>query len=344
MTGYMTLAGARVLGSRSTAVTSSQNASFPLYICAYAAPEQTWFVVHDETAQASVRIVRQARALIFSVLVAATFGAFFVAQKLKSGPTVISGFGVDTGKRGRSVFSPNGDGRRDRVRIGLTLTVGDRVSIVMLDSEGEVVRSLARDRVARANVRLADVYWDGRGNDGRLVPDGRYRVRVSLRNQGRAFVRPQSVWKDTVPPRPLVRSIGPQHDPGPEKLDSRNGAGVHVTFGSPALACPQVRIFRITNGVPIEVLRRTLRVGQSVWKWDGRVPRQPPSGGRAVCVYRGSASTARSMPATAGSYLVVPEWRDSAGNVGTPMPVNNRRRRGAPTKGWPERARITVTR
>ena len=50
---------------------------------------------------------------VFAVLVLATIGAFFVAQRLKNAPPVVGEIGI------RPVFSPNGDGRFDGPRVTL---------------------------------------------------------------------------------------------------------------------------------------------------------------------------------------------------------------------------------
>ena len=51
----------------------------------------------------------------FLVLLGATFAAFFVAQRLKSGPPQIRVTGLAV------LFSPNGDGREDVNRFALTM-------------------------------------------------------------------------------------------------------------------------------------------------------------------------------------------------------------------------------
>ena len=50
--------------------------------------------------------------IVFAVLVCATFGAFFVAQELKSTPPLVQDV-----TRQSPYFSPNRDGRVDRARI-----------------------------------------------------------------------------------------------------------------------------------------------------------------------------------------------------------------------------------
>ena len=288
--------------------------------------------------------MKVARLATFSLLVVATFAAFFVAQQLKNGPTVIAGFNIHTDGSGAPLFSPNGDGRRDRMRVGFSVTVDDRVTVTILDAEGEPVRTLVDDKPMTAYRRLSAVRWDGTDDDGQRVPDGRYRVRITLRNQGLSWVSPRSVLVDTTPPRPLVRSIGPQKEYGPEILPTRNGASARVTFSSPALACPQVRIFRTDGPRPIEVLRQTLRVGQTRWSWNGRLPVKRPEGGIHVCDRRDEGPVGRTEPAAAGTYVVVPEWRDAAGNIGTPMKVDGKGRPIPTAAKWPGHGGITVRR
>ena len=68
------------------------------------------------------------RAGVFAVLVIATFGAFFVAQRLKNAPPVLGQIGV------RGVFSPNGDGRYDVTRLTFSVKETDDVSVAVLDA------------------------------------------------------------------------------------------------------------------------------------------------------------------------------------------------------------------
>ncbi len=285
--------------------------------------------------------MRAARVVAFSVLVIATFSAFFVAQRLKNAPTVISKLTIETGGVG-NIFSPNGDGRRDRMRVGLNIKRADRVTVTMLNGAGDPVRTLVDDRPVAAYRRVWGAEWDGRDNAGRTVPDGRYRIRISLRDQGRSFVDPRSVLKDTDPPRPLVASIGPGKNYGPEILPRRGGAAARVRFGSPALACPQVRVFRTAPGATVEVLRQTLKVGQLRWSWNGRLPVRRPLGGQHVCDRRDEQSLGRTTAAANGTYVVVPEWRDVAGNIGTPMAVDGRGRPIPTARKWRGRGGITV--
>jgi hypothetical protein len=135
------------------------------------------------------------------------------------------------------------------------------------------------------------------------VPDGRYKMRITLRDEGRTIVPTTSVLKDTQPPRPKVLSIGPQREYGPELLPEPGGGLARVHFG-PALgrANARIHVFRTAPGRPREVRTDGLREGQKQWEWDGT-----DGAGRHV---------------SPGTYLVVPEWRDAAGNIGTGVPLD----------------------
>jgi hypothetical protein len=262
----------------------------------------------------------RAAAVAFAVLVAGTFAAFFVAQRIKRAPPVIQDLQFATGGAGR-IFSPNGDGRRDRLEIALRLKRADRVTVSVVDEAGERVRTLVEDRRVAAGEPVAPgaLRWDGRDDRGRMARDGRYRLKLTLRDQGRSVVSRRSVAKDTVPPRPRVTAIGPQRPRLPELLPEPGGAVVHL---SGALAAARIRVFRTAPGRPQEVRAEPLPAGATTWRWSGR--------------------DGDGQPVPPGTYLVVPEWRDAAGNTGTGVPLD---RRGLPVLGHgtlPGRGGVTV--
>jgi len=120
--------------------------------------------------------------VVFGVLVVCTFAAFFVAQQLKSSPSVVQAFKVKY-----PVVSPNGDGRLDRQRVTFRLKRGDTVDVAIVDDQGDEVRELVSGRRLDAYRQLLpSLAWDGLDDDGRPVPDGAYRARVTLRGEGRS--------------------------------------------------------------------------------------------------------------------------------------------------------------
>ncbi|HEV2062245.1 MAG TPA: FlgD immunoglobulin-like domain containing protein, partial [Solirubrobacteraceae bacterium] len=116
-------------------------------------------------------------AAVFAALVAATFAAFLVAQRLKSTPSVVQRV------MGATVFSPNQDSRFDRMRMSFALTEDDDVRAAVVDADGEAVATLAEDLHCEA-WQQCRVSWDGITDDGGRAPDGRYRLRLTLERQG----------------------------------------------------------------------------------------------------------------------------------------------------------------
>lgn len=251
--------------------------------------------------------------IVFALLVVATFGAFFVAQELKSTPPLVQDV-----TRQSPYFSPNRDGRFDRARISFRLKRTDDVTATVIDAEGDPVRRLVDDRRLRAKQRLR-LIWDGTNGADRIAPDGTYRIRVNLRRQGRAIVIPRNINKDTAPPKVLVRSIGPVDKPGAELLPTDSGEPARVSFQAPGRR-KEVVVLR-TDVRPLRpVFDKPVRLADDAtsWEWDGT------QDGRRVA---------------AGTYLVVVSARDRAGNIGNSVDLPLRLEYGRPLPG---RGGITV--
>jgi flagellar hook assembly protein FlgD len=247
--------------------------------------------------------------VVFAALVLATFGAFFAAQRLKSEPPVVQNL------MGRSFFSPNGDGRYDVVWLSFRIKRPDDVGVTIVDERGDAVRTLRPVRRMRPQVQLT-LRWDGRDDEGRRARDGRYRMRIVLRREGRAVTVPRSVRLDTRPPPPKVLRIGPQPGRGPELLPNPGGEPARIRLFAPGRRA-RAEVWR-TDGRPRFVTRLPLtdREPRGVYRtaWDGTV------GGR---------------PVPAGTYAVVVRARDQAGNEGRSFPRPRGRR-------LPGRGGITV--
>ena len=253
---------------------------------------------------------------VFAALVAATFGAFFVAQRLKNEPTIIQNF------YRTPVFSPNGDGRLDRAKLTFLLKQADRVDVDLIGPSGDSVRGLARGRQLEP-YRAVDLKWDGTDDSGRPVPDGIYRARLTLRREGRSIVVPKSVRKDTRPPRPRVLSIGPETAEASELLPTASGQPARIGFDAPGRV-KRVTIWRTDGAEPQRVTSSNatpLAEDATSWSWNGEVD------GRRV---------------RPGTYLAVAESRDEAGNVGFSVPMRDGRPRIVYGRKLPGRAGITV--
>ena len=136
---------------------------------------------------------RLAPAVLVAALLVATSAAFVVTEKLKLTRNPIVGPRVD------KIFSPTCDCATDSATIAFRLRSPDRVSLQIIDADGDLVRELARDRPqGRGPVSYT---WDGRDGDGRVVDEGTYRPRVHLDRQRRTIVMPNPIRVDVTPPR-----------------------------------------------------------------------------------------------------------------------------------------------
>jgi hypothetical protein len=245
--------------------------------------------------------------VVFAVLVAATFGAFFLAQRLKNSPSVVQRF------RLTPVFSPNRDGRLDRMTVTFRLKQSDDVTVAVVDAKGDVVRELAG---AASIPRYTPVRfkWDGRTDGGAPAPDGLYRIRLSLKHQGRSVIVPRKTRLDITPPRPLVVSVGPESATGPELLPRADGKPAEIHLSAPGRRL-KVSIYKMAPGRPHKVIDALpgVRDGATTATWDGTVDGR---GGR---------------PVSAGTYLAGVEVRDQAGNIGRSPQLG---RDGLPPSGY----------
>lgn len=251
----------------------------------------------------------------FVALVAATIAAFFVAQDLKTGPSVIQTIRV------YPFFSPNGDGRFDGARVNFKLRETDDVVVEVVDEDGDRVVKILDERVVRYTE--TQVRWRGGDGEGGRAPDGRYRYRITLRGQGRSLVVPRSFRLDTTPPRPRILGIGPTRDPRPqpELFPNAEGEPIRVSFEASGRQ-PRILLFKTGPGrLRPAMAPVALPEDAASWEWDGR------ANGRRV---------------SPGTYLAVVEVRDQAGNIGTSVPL---RRDGLPltTYGLPLQGRGGIT-
>ena len=226
--------------------------------------------------------------VVFLALVAATLGAFFVAQRLKGSPPVVQ-------LQGQRWLSPNGDGRKDRSELTLRARESDVLTADLIDASGTPVRRLVTERAIGPS-RPVRVRWDGRTDDGTLAADGPYRVRASLVRQGRSVVNPKLITLDTTPPHPRVVRISPDQVVGPQAPEM----AIRVS-GISRRSATRFRVIRTDAGAPRLVAKGRRAPGLRRWIWNGR------SGGR---------------PVPPGVYVVQVRVRDRAGNVGsTPVRV-----------------------
>jgi hypothetical protein len=237
---------------------------------------------------------------VFVLLVGATFAAFFAAQRIKGEPAVAQVVSL------ARVFSPNGDGRKEVNRFEVELRERSEISVDVVDSAGESVRRL-RESATVSPSRPLRLEWDGRTDDGDRVPDGRYRVRVTLRREGRSVIVPRTTLVDTRAPRPRVKRITPGPIVGPEAVP------VQIEVGSVSRRLiKRGRVYRTDDGAPRVVAELGPVTDSRTLVWDGRT---------------------EDGPAPPGNYLVEVTARDRAANLGTApreIPPPTRQIRGRP--------------
>ena len=240
---------------------------------------------------------------MFALLAVASVGAFFITTRLKRSTPVVQK--LDFGR----YLSPNGDGRRDAVRIRFRIKREDEVTVAIVDTDGDEVRVLARDRLLRAGPH--SFRWTGRLAGGIPAPDGEYRVRVALRRQARSITSPRKLFIDTVAPTPRVRFVSPDSI-SPDGAGGSNRA--RVVFDGPTRVPPQLLVYRTDHDPPRLVARRSGRSGSHELSWDGL-----------------TGARGRERPAPSGDYVMVVRTQDAAGNVGpVALPPVRGRLRGHP--------------
>jgi hypothetical protein len=226
---------------------------------------------------------------VFALLVVATIAAFFVTQQLKSEDALVLRFAAQPRQ-----FSPNGDGTRDRTEIGFDLSRPATVSFYVLDGEGTEIRRLVDDRALAGDTKHR-FGWDGRDDDGAMVPDGLYRMRVVQRSEGRVINSSKRVRVDRRAPQvKLLEAV-----PGvitPRRPGER--VNVVVRYQGPSNSAPEFRVFRTDEGGEPRVVRRFRGNEDRRGIWHGEV----------------SAGPERTEPAPDGDYAFTVTVRDRAGN------------------------------
>jgi hypothetical protein len=128
-------------------------------------------------------------------LLTATAAAFAVTERLKLEDSPIQNTRID------KFFSPVCTACRPEARqvaIAFRLREEDDLSLDIVDSGGNVVRDdLASGHFIPRALRFA---WDGLDDEGRVVSDGLYRVRVMLEGEERTLEFPNEIHVDATAP------------------------------------------------------------------------------------------------------------------------------------------------
>jgi hypothetical protein len=222
--------------------------------------------------------VRSVAATLFTlVLLGATAAAFAYTERLKLQRAPI------TAPRFDRKFSPTCACSTSTARLTLRFRKRDAVDVGIVDPEGEVVRTLVTGQAVRGDVSFR---WDGRDDDGGIVPDGRYRLRLHLDGSGRTFVLPNPIVVDTQPPAAELlavtrRAISPDGD------GRKDALGVAYRSDEAGVAELLVDDRPVTRG-------HVRAAGKGAVAWDGQ---------------------RRGQAVPAGMYRLSLQVRDLAGNL-----------------------------
>jgi hypothetical protein len=188
-------------------------------------------------------------ALLFALLGATTV-AFVVTEGLKLEPSPVTKVVIEP-----RIFSPSCECDTDFTLIAFRLRKADRLTLAIVGKGNDLVRTLVGP-VERKKGRVT-ANWDGRGEEGSVVPDGVYRARLHLRH--RTILMPPRIRVDTTPPIVKLRHIGPR------VLTPGKPLKVRYKLNEPA------RVYVFLNGQRV-VLGRSLRL---VWKVEWQAHERP---------------------------------------------------------------------
>lgn len=156
-------------------------------------------------------MARLAPTILVLALLAATAASFAVSERLKLETVPVGDVHIR-----HKIFSPVCGCLSDHVQIEFRLRRSDHVTVTILGFDRRHVRTLAAHEAHRPGKLAFD--WNGRDDDGALVPDGAYRIRLDLATHGRIINMPNLVHIDTVKPvvtvtgRPRPATISPDGD------------------------------------------------------------------------------------------------------------------------------------
>jgi hypothetical protein len=186
---------------------------------------------------------RLAPTILVAALLVATATAFAVTEHLKLEDSPV------LGTRFPPVFSP----RLVEERIGFRLRREEDIQLDIADSKGTIVKHGVGSGVfGQAYHQFA---WDGRDDSGRIVPDGIYRVELTLKDEDRTIEFPSTITVDSTPP--AIQDVKIRHGVFSPDGDGRaDRVDVRYRLGEPAWAILYVdgkRVGRSGRRKPIGV-------------------------------------------------------------------------------------------
>jgi FlgD Ig-like domain len=202
-------------------------------------------------------------------LLVGSAAAFTRSERLKLAPSPLG-----KPKFGQHL-SPTCDCPQATSRLSFLLRRPERLDVSVVDSDGGHVATLMDSEEVRAGRIVFS--WDGRDDDGQVVPDGLYRVKVRLEHDRRTILIPKTVLVDTKPPRLRVL----------EAVTTNEGALVRYRTNE------AVRVRVVSNGERIATRRRS-RPGAGRITWT--TTDVPPLGEFTLVAVDRVGNRTKSMP------------------------------------------------
>ncbi len=198
-------------------------------------------------------------------------------------------------------FSPNGDGERDVSKISFSIKVADDATVDVVNLDGDRVRRLADGVRDGALPAAAAGRGTARATTARVVPDGQYRLRVALRDEGRSAIVQKTMTVDTK---------APQLD----RLHRRAVLDATIPRGS-RTSSPRATARSTSTSVASRASRRSSTSSAPTRPASRSGSRRSSARGRFKRADAGTASSTASRSSPAPTSIQA-EVRDTAGNVG----------------------------
>jgi hypothetical protein len=205
---------------------------------------------------------RVAVTVLVLALLGGTAAAFTVTEALKLERSPL------TAPRLADVLAPTCACRTQVAKLSFLLRQPDRLDVVIVSGD-DPVRTLASD-LERPRGRLR-VRWDGTDDAGAVVPDGVYRLRVSLERADRTITFPNEIRVDTE--APALEIVGVRPTAFSPDGDGRRDT---VTIGLRTNEAGQALVF-VDGLVAVEAPLKT--EGETELSWDGNVDGRRLKGG-----------------------------------------------------------------
>jgi hypothetical protein len=186
--------------------------------------------------------------VVVLALLGCTAAAFAVTEGLKLEKSPISRTSVD------KIVAPDSLSHKT-ASIQFVLRKPGRLTVEIVDGNGDVIRTLARSRPAARGAQ--QFQWNGRANNGEVVPDGSYRPRVHLSAEHKTILLPNPIRMDAT--APLIRLVSVLPRVLAPFARRHNFVRIQYLTNEPAQA------WLFVDGEPKTHVRRFLRAGKFYW-------------------------------------------------------------------------------